>query len=138
MCIQLVLHHQDLPRLRVLDIRECFPLGRLVQGGALVCDREVTTRRSGCKHHQQMAHPMALLLIGKSLRLSRFQGHREARFLPLLPVAFLETDHRIIRVIRARIDFQRLFPGGHKFGIGFRRHHPALFQPGLQLVSFSV
>ena len=113
--------------------------GRLgkVWHGAVFGDGNVPPTRQWLAEQEDVACPVALVLIVETLRPPRFGWY----WRPLLPdqlfAGFIKADRRALGVIGLLIQVQHIFHTGDKVGT-YLRDAPLLFLPGLEFVFLSV
>src|SRR5262249_8658542 len=71
-------------------------------------------------------------------RTARGGGDRQPRFGHQLLTRLVHAHHRPLGVKVAVVDFQHILQGADELGVGLRRDHPLLLQPGLEVVFLSV
>ena len=133
-----VVHHQHYPLLVGIVLIHQFPYHPGPIGlGATLGDLHSTPPLQGCKQHEPVAHPVALVLVivGPGIPGPRRKG---LTGLPHQLPAGLVQAHQHFRVLKfAVIDLQHVlhslprtgYGGAHKVGTVFRRDAPALLQP---------
>src|SRR5208282_5554343 len=69
---------------------------------------------------------------------TRTRGELDADLCDQLLAALIHANHGSAGIVRTMVHFQHIFHRGHEFGRRSRRQAPALLQPGLEFVFFSV
>ena len=131
-----VVHHQHYPLTVGVVLIHQFPHHpRPVNLGAPLRDFHPAPSLQGCKQHEQVAHPVALVFVIICHDRSR---SRRAGLLHQLPAGLVQTHQHLILSVRAVINFQHVLHGAHEVSAALGRQAPALFQPRLEFVFFSV
>ena len=87
---------------------------------------------------KQVAHPVAFVLEIIDARCSGAWWTGLPGLLHLLFAGLIQTHQNLILLVFTVIDFQHVLHGADKLRAPLRREAPALFQPGLEFVFFSV
>ena len=88
--------------------------------------------------HQQMSHPVALVLGVVARCMARTHPLRWPDLLHALLARLIHADHRIGRIVRPGIHFQDVLHPAHEGGVLLWRDAPHLLSPRLELVFFST
>lgn len=100
--------------------------------------RNLSPSREWGKAHEKISSAIALILVVKAFRLSRFCRNWSLSFSDQLLGCFIKADQGIIHLFRCSVKLQHFFYLSNKFCNRFRRNHPALLLPWLEFVFFSV
>src|SRR5882724_237161 len=134
-----VVHHQDeRVGLRRVHINHVTDHMRKVDRGAAVRDRHLPLPRQRLEDHEQIGRAFPLVFVIDPRQLPWGGGNRHARFRHQWLARLLQTHDWPLRVVGAWVDFQHVLHGTNKLGVGFRRNHPLLLLPWLEIVFFSV
>ena len=88
--------------------------------------------------HQQMSHPVALVLGVVARCMARTHPLRWPDLLHALLARLIHADHRKGRIVRPGIHFQDVLHPAHEGGVLLWRDAPHLLSPRLELVFFST
>ena len=86
--------------------------------------------------HQQMTHPVTLVLDIVAGWVSRERRQRRPHLAHTLLGRLIHADHRVGRIIRAGVHPWDLFHGAHEGGVLLGRNAPHLLAPRFDLVFF--
>src|SRR6204780_5200385 len=92
----------------------------------------------GREHHEQVGGAIAPVLIIVSNGSTGLRRYWNACFSDELLRRFVDADQGAFRIMRALINGQNIFHGGHERGIGVGRNDPLLFQMRPENVFFKV
>jgi len=120
-----IVHHQR--HLDTLDIPRVQQVGHL-PGPVLLPPLQPRRRLpKTCQRlakHKNARRPIPLILIVHPRRMFHSRRNGTSRLLHQLHRLFIHTHHRILGIIRPRINLQDLLHGRHKLRILLRRNHP--------------
>src|ERR1019366_1737851 len=136
--VQVVLHQHNLIGVGVAHIDQILDRLSIIHTGAAFGHFHVTLASERFEHHEHIRRAVALVFIIGRRQTPRSSGNRRARFLDQLLAGFVETNQRTLGIVGPMIDLQHVFHRTNKVRILIRLNHPALVQPRLQLVFFSV
>ena len=88
--------------------------------------------------HQQMTHPIALVLGIVAGRVSRERRQRRTHLARALLGALIHADHRTGRVIGTGVHVKDVLHRTHEGRVLLRRYAPHLLTPRLEFVFFST
>ena len=97
-----------------------------------------TPALQGCEQHEKVAHPVAFVFIIIRARRSGAGWTAQPGLLHLLFAGLVQAHQDLVVPVLAMVDLQHILHGAHEFGTALGRDAPALFQPGLEFVFFSV
>src|SRR5262245_32791094 len=87
---------------------------------------------------QLIANTLPLVFVIDSCRSPRTTAAARTNLAEQLLACLIETDDRILRIIRQLIRLNHVFQPPHEFRIGIRRYAPRGNHPGLEVVFFSA
>ncbi len=138
MSAQVVHHQRDLLRLRVVDVDEISDGVSPVSHRAPFAHSDVGATREGLQHHEDVGDPVADVFMVIPCRTPRRHRQGPLRFADQLLACLVQTNQRVLRVVRPLIDIQHVLHRADELGTGFARQAPHLPPPRLQLVFFNV
>src|SRR5487761_892458 len=135
--VQIVQHHPDDLGLREMDIHQLLHLAGEVQLGALRRHRDMAPTGQWLEVHEQVRHPVPLVLVVIAGGLARLDRPWQARLLDQLLARLVEADLRGARVIRLGIQIEHVFHAPDVFPTDLW-DAPRASKPGLQVPLFRV
>src|SRR5262245_49870803 len=135
MDVEIVTNQIDPLGIRIADIHQPPHLMRKVLGRAPVGDFDMPPIRQRLTEQEQVACPVALILIIHPPNLTGL-GRKLALFYQLL-AAFIKAHCRMVGIIGLFVHIQNMLHCSHKIGTGTRQT-PQLFLPGLHPIFLSV
>jgi hypothetical protein len=136
--IQIVLHQHDLARAREVNIGEIAQDLGIVDGGAPLCDLDMTPALERGEQHEQIGRAVTLVLVVATRELSGLHRQRLPRLGNELLRCFVEADERAGRIVRSRVDVEHVLHRRDERRVGFRRDHPVVGQVRLEVVFLSA
>src|SRR6476469_8035705 len=121
-----------------VDVGQVFQDVSVIHGGMAIGYLDMAPAFERSKHHEEISGAVALVLVVKTRRASRFHRHRHARLGNELLRGLVEANQRTIAVAWPRVDGQHVFHGGYKRAVGLRRDDPVLAAMGLKSVFLSA
>src|SRR6202049_5211601 len=121
-----------------VDVGQVFQDVSVIHGGMAIGDLDMAPAFERSEHHEEIGGAVALVLVVKTRRASRFHRHRHARLGNELLRGLVEANQRTIAVAWPRVDGQHVFHGGYERAVGLRRDDPALAAMRLENVFLSV
>ena len=135
---EIVLDQNDGFGMCEVDVGQVFQDVSVVHGGMAIGDLDMAPAFERSKHHEEIGGAVALILVVKTGRASRFHRHRQARLGNELLRGLVEANQRTIAVAWPRVDGQHVFHGGYERAVGLRRDDPVLAAMGLKSVFLSA
>ena len=134
-----VVHHQHNPVLvRVVLVHQLLHLVRPVHFRPPVRHSDPPPPFQRRKQHEQVAHPVALVFVIIRDCRSGAERARQSRFLHLLFAGLVQAHQHLIVPELTLVDLKHVLHGADELGVALGRDAPALFQPRLEFVFFSV
>ena len=135
---EIVLDQNDGFGMCEVDVGQVFQDVSVIYGGMAIGDLDMAPAFERSKHHEEIGGAVALVLVVKTGRASRFHRHRDAHLGNELLRGLVEANQRTIAVAWPRVDGQHVFHGGYERAVGLRRDDPVLAAMGLKSVFFST
>src|SRR5262249_2914754 len=137
MGIEIVHHKANDLGIRIIAVDQQTHTLCKVAFGAAVGHLDMPPPLARLKEHEQVARPLALILVIVALRRARLREGGCPHFLYQLGGGLVHIYHRIARIIRLRVQIEYVFHVPDKLGT-HGRDTPLLLQPGLGVVFFRV
>src|SRR5260370_19424218 len=123
----------DALRFGKVNVQEFPHGGSEVNGGAAVGDFDLAPGPMHIEEDEQIGGAIALILAIVALQLTRIGLDRLADLADELGRAFVETDHRVLRVGLFSIEVEYILHTGDELAVDLR-NAPHVLAPGLELV----
>ena len=136
MGIQIVHHQNDAVLVRVVQVHQLLHHPSPVGFGAPVRHLHSAPSLQGRKQHEQVAHSVAFVIVrhgSPGLRREGLEGLLHQLFAGLVQ----GHQHLVVPELTV-VDLQHVLHGADELGVARWRDAPALFQPRLEFVFFSV
>jgi hypothetical protein len=138
MGIKIVLYNPHGNGIREDLIDEELHLMGVINGGASVCDCDLSPSLKRSKAHEEIGSAVALIFKVVAFGGAGFLGNGSSRLVDQLLRGLIKADERIIFLFRRGVQLQHFFHLTDKFCTLFRWNHPTFFLPRLEFVFFSV
>src|SRR5208283_4246777 len=104
-----VIHHQtDLLGLRIVDVHQLLDAFGPIAAGAPLRHPHVPPAPQWLAHHEQVARPLALVLVIDAGGAPRLRGHRDRDLTDELLARLVQTDYRMSGVVRDLVDLKHV------------------------------
>src|SRR5208283_449067 len=138
MRVQIVLDQDDLFGVGKMYVGQVLERLRVIDGGVMVGDLDVTPTFQRREHHEYIGHAVALVFVIVSSRLSWLGRDRRARLGDQLFGRFIQANQGTLGIARPLVGFQHVFHRRYEAGVGVGRNYPLPIAVGLENVFFRV
>ena len=133
-----VVHDEDDAPVREMNVGEVPEHSGEVLSGSPVGDLHMPPAVQGRRQHEEVGRSVALVLEVAGGGPAGLRGQRCPGLLRLLPRCLVKTDEHLVVGQVPAVRVEDVLHRADDVGVLFRRYAPALAQPGLDVVFFSV
>ena len=138
MGVEIIHHQHDFLCVGRVDIHQFANEGRPILARSMLGDFHITLSYQWLTGQKDLAHPAGFKCVIDSFGVSWLQRQALSFVMEKQFCTFIHTDLRKAGSIGTGVDVQDIFHAPDKCCAGLRGDTPALFQPRLEFVFFSV
>jgi len=136
--VQMVLDQTNFLCLWIIWLHQCSHTTSVILAGASCCNLHVPPASQGLTHHALIADAFPFIRIVHACWLAWPGPLRRPHLTKPLCAGFVETDHRITRIIGQLVRLDAIFHAPDEVGIGMRWETPRFDDPWLHIVFFNA
>src|SRR5438552_3838100 len=136
--VQIVLDQTNFLGLWRILLHQCSHTTSVILAGASCCNLHVPPASQGLTHHELIADAFPFILIVHACWVAWPGPLRRPHLTKQLFAGFVETDHRITRIIGQLVCLDDIFHAPDEVGIGMRWDTPRFDDPWLNIVFFNA
>src|ERR1700751_3600445 len=136
--IEIVLDQHDFLSIREVGVRQLLENIGVIDGRVAIRDFHMPPALQRSEHNEEIGPAVTLVFVIITRRLSWLHPDRGARFFYKLLGRLVNTNQRIVGIVRSMIDFQHIFHRSDKGAVRLGWDHPLLFEMGLENVFFKT
>ena len=136
--VQMVLDQTNFLCVWIIWLHQCSHTTSVILAGASCCNLHVPPASQGLTHHALIADAFPFIRIVHACWLAWPGPLRRPHLTKPLCAGFVETDHRITRIIGQLVRLDAIFHAPDEVGIGMRWETPRFDDPWLHIVFFNA